>query len=370
MIPVYFVQIAFQLTELFQIGIDAVIYTDQFTCYIGTWTRRLKFVAILNAALGLIHSKQIFNELCGIYGPQTISMRTVFRWIKAFKAGKFSIEDDIRPGRPKISVTKSNIAAVKIVVEQDARLSVKDIASCTGISEGSVQTILKKRLNLKKGCARWVPHYLVEEQKTQRLKCDRELLKTYKGCNSQVISNLLTGDETCVHMFEPQRRADNKQWKRKDQKRPCIAKRTISSKKMLYAIFFNSSGPVVQVPCPSGHTVTGRFYKTSVLKKVKEFYNKKRPSKGWSGVHLLHDNASSHKCEVVKSFLASEKVKVLNHQPYSPDLSPCDFFFYFQGLRKCFLEINIRLEVLLAALFISVSNIHQKKTIYLLFATG
>ena len=98
------------------------------------------------------------------------------------------------------------------------------------------------------------------------------------------------------------------------------------SKKMLYAIFFNSSGPVVQVPCPSGHTVIGRFYKNSVLNKVKEFYNKKRPRKGWSGVHLLHDNASSHKCEVVKSFLASEKVKVLNHPPYSPDLIPCDFF--------------------------------------------
>ena len=72
-------------------------------------------------------------------------------------------------------------------------------------------------------------------------------------------------------MFEPQRRANNKQWKRKDQKGPCIAKRTISSKKMLYAIFFNSSGPVVQVPCPSGHIFTGRFYKNFVLKKVKEF---------------------------------------------------------------------------------------------------
>ena len=118
----------------------------------------------------------------------------------------------------------------------------------------------------------------------------------------------------------------------KRSKRPCIAKRTISSKKMLCAIFFNSSGPVVQVPCPSGHTDTGRFYKNSVLKKVKEFYNKKRPSKGWS-VHLLHDNAYSHKCEVVKSFLASEKVKVLNHPPYSPDLSPCDFFL-FPRLKK------------------------------------
>ena len=82
-----------------------------------------------------IDSKQIFNGLCGICGPQTISMCT-----------------------PKTSVTKANIAAVKIVVKQDAQLSVKDIASHTGISEGSVQTILKKRLDLRKVCARWVPH--------------------------------------------------------------------------------------------------------------------------------------------------------------------------------------------------------------------
>ena len=150
------------------------------------------------------------------------------------------------------------------MVKQDARLSVKDIASCTGISEGSVQTILKKRLDLKKVCAGWAPHLLTEEQKTQRLKCARELLKTYKGCNSRAISNLLTDDETWVHMSEPQRWGDNKQWKRKDKKnkRPCIAKRTISSIK-IYAIFFNSSGPVVQEPCPSGHKVTGRFYKNS-----------------------------------------------------------------------------------------------------------
>ena len=77
----------------------------------------------------------------------------------------------------------------------------------------------------------------------------------------------------------------------------------------------------------------GRAPPNSVLKKVKEFYNKKRPSTGWSGVHLLHDNTSSHKCEVVKSFLASEKVKVLNRPPYSPNLSPCDFFL-FPRLKK------------------------------------
>ena len=50
-------------------------------------------------------------------------MHTVFRWVKAIKAGKFSVGDDIHPGRPKTSVTKANIAAVKIVVEQDPQLS-------------------------------------------------------------------------------------------------------------------------------------------------------------------------------------------------------------------------------------------------------
>ena len=195
-------------------------------------------------------------------------MRTVFRWVKVFKAGKFSVEDDTRPGRPKTSVTKANIAAVKIVVEQDARLSVSDIASCTGISEGSVQTILKKHLDLRKVCARWVPHLLTEEQKTQCLKLSRELLKTYKGCNSRVISNMLTGDEAWVHMFEPQRRADDKQWKWKDKKCPCIAKRNIYSKKLLYAIFFNSSGPVIQVPCPSGHTLADWEFCTEESERV------------------------------------------------------------------------------------------------------
>ena len=122
--------------------------------------------------------------------------------LKLLKLGNFLLKIT-RPGRPKTSVTKANIAAVKIVVKQDARLSVKDIASCTSISEGNVQTILKKRLDLRKVCARWVPHLLTEEQKTQRLKCARELLKTYTGCNSRVISNLLTCDQTWVHMFEP-----------------------------------------------------------------------------------------------------------------------------------------------------------------------
>ena len=39
-----------------------------------------------------IDSKQIFNELYDIYGPQTISMRTVFRWLKLLKLGNFLLK--------------------------------------------------------------------------------------------------------------------------------------------------------------------------------------------------------------------------------------------------------------------------------------
>ena len=94
------------------------------------------------------------------------------------------------------------------------------------------------------------------------------------------------------------------------------------------------------------------------------------PSKGWSGVDHLHDNASSHKCEVVKSFLASENVKVLNYPPYSPDRSPHDFFLFLRFKKMLSGNKYTSRNVLLAALFISVSNRYQKKTTYLLSRLG
>ena len=57
-----------------------------------------------------IDSRQIFNELCGIYGPQIISMRTVFRWVKAFKAelGNFLLKmipvlEGLKPLLPRLT---------------------------------------------------------------------------------------------------------------------------------------------------------------------------------------------------------------------------------------------------------------------------
>ena len=99
-------------------------------------------------------------------------------------------------------------------------------------------------------------------------------------------SNIITGDETWLYFFEPQRKVDNKMWIKKDGVRPVIAKRVQSSNKVLYAIFFNSGGPVLQILIPKGRSVTGKFYRDSVLKRVQKFYNKRRPKLEFKGYVL------------------------------------------------------------------------------------
>lgn len=81
---------------------------------------------------------------------------------------------------------------------------------------------------------------------------------------------MLTGDETWDDMFGPQEMVDNKQWKQKKKKKSSVSmyytKRMISTNKMLHLIFFNSSGMVLQVLCPMGHTVIECFCKNYIEK--------------------------------------------------------------------------------------------------------
>ena len=77
------------------------------------------------------------------------------------------------------------------------------------------------------------------------------ITQTYKNCQNKGINELLTDDETWIYYFEAQQKINNKVWIAKPRNRPVIAKRSQSAKKVLNAVFFNSSGPVLQVAEPS-----------------------------------------------------------------------------------------------------------------------
>ena len=105
-----------------------------------------------------------------------------------------------------------------------------------------------------------------------------------------------------------------------------VAKHQITC--MLYAIFFDSKGPVLQIPVLKGSSVTGKFYRESVLTQLVDFYQKHRPRTSVRGIKLLHDNAAAHKSATVQEYLKESGLDVLDHPPYSPDLSPCDFWLF------------------------------------------
>lgn len=295
-------------------------------------TAKIRAYILTRMKLGLC-ARDIYIEICGAYGCNEVSYRTVARWISKFKCGMESVKDAPKSGRKKTAITPKNIQKVKDLIARDARYTVGNIARFVGISVGSVHTILKKILKVRRLTARWIPHLLTDEQKRQRVKTARELLERYPKFDKNVFNSFVTGDETWVHFFEPQRKVNNKIWATKNAKRPCVAKRLQSSKKVMFAIFFGTKGPVTQVAVPKGRSVNAFFYKNRVLKKVKKYFEKRRPKTGFKGVHLQHDNAPCHKAKLVTDFLSQEKVKTVPHPPYSPDLAPCDFFL-FPRLKK------------------------------------
>ena len=296
-------------------------FTDQIRSYIK------------NRCILGIQAKDIFSEICRIYGNNELSFSSVTRWCKKFKSGIDSVKDAPHARRPKSATSPKMVEKVKQMVSKDARFTTRHIAQSVGISVGAAHTILRRNLKMRRISARWIPHLLTKEQKVARVRIAKQLLKQFPKYNNRAFANIVTGDETWVHFYEPRRKMQNKIWATKGSRRPCIAKRTMSVKKVMYAIFFTNQGHAIQIAVPKGKSVNAKFYKGKVLHKLKKYFAKRRPATGLRGVRLLHDNASSHKAAIVGEFLKQEKVVVLPHPPYSPDLAPCDFFL-FPRLKK------------------------------------
>ena len=269
--------------------------------------------------------KKLMTEISTAFGPSCVSYDTVRRWKKKFESGVESIKNAPKSGRPKSASRKEIVSKRKEIIEGDARFTVRDIARKVGISLSKVHLILKKHLKVRKISARWVPHLLTDEQKRQRVKVAKKLLQMFPKYDKKQFAKVVTGEETWVHCFEPVRKVSNKIWATKHSKRPIIAKRSLSTKKVLYAIF-SGEGVAIKVPVKKGKSITGKYYKDVVLKKLKKYYQKRRPATGFKHVRLLHDNAPAHTSAIVTAFLKKES-NCFASPPVFP--RPCPMWFLF-----------------------------------------
>uniref|UniRef100_A0A1I8I8F5 Uncharacterized protein n=1 Tax=Macrostomum lignano TaxID=282301 RepID=A0A1I8I8F5_9PLAT len=180
--------------------------------------------------------------LAGVIGDQAPSYRTVARWIEAFGAGRSSLCDDPRSGRPSTAVTKSNIDAVQSLVAEDPNISVAMLSQTLDISEaggGSVFTILHEQLGLRKITARWVPHQLTEEQRQERVRCSQEFLR--------LCASVLAAPSASLTLSPVPNKSQNKVWTGADEERPTVLRSGFRSRKQMFVVFFSICGPVAVV---------------------------------------------------------------------------------------------------------------------------
>ena len=155
--------------------------------------------------------KEIHGELADVYRSSAPSCTQVKFWVREFKRGRTSLEDEARSGRPLDATDEEMCKKVRDLVYSDRRIQVEEIAQALGISHGSVSTILHDRLGMRKLTARWVPKALSDEQMATRASVCSALLKRFRSKNDFLL-RLVTVDETWVHYYEPENKAQSRQW--------------------------------------------------------------------------------------------------------------------------------------------------------------
>jgi len=275
-----------------------------------------------------LNQQQCLERLQTAFGESAPSRATIFHWYAEFKRGRGYLEDDPRPGRPLESVTVENVNRVKELVKQNRNISCRQLQQTLGIGSAAINLILHKKLGLRKIASRWIPHLLTEGQLAQRVDFCRFMLEKFDGGSSKSISEVVTGDETWIYQYDPETKQQSTVWVFEDEEPPPKVVRSRSVGKQMLAVFFRRSGPVAVIPLVEQRTVTAQWYCEVALPSVFQKLEDSRSGTGLRGILLHHDNASSHTAARTIEFLSSSGVQLLPHPPYSPDLSPCDYFLF------------------------------------------
>jgi histone-lysine N-methyltransferase SETMAR len=147
---------------------------------------------------------------------------------------------------------------------------------------------------------------------------------------SQFLDCIVTGDESWVFQYDPEMKQQSMQWTSKPSLRPKKFRLQKSKIKTMLITFFDKQVVIHKEFVPEGHTVNSAFY-VEVIGRLIERISRVRPQFRAEGSWiLLHDNGFSHFALVMKIlvFLAKQGVVEINHPPYSPDLTPADFFLF------------------------------------------
>ena len=86
------------------------------------------------------------------FGNECISKTRIKEWYNRFKGGRTSVDSDSRSGRPSTTKTLDNIERVRLAIEGDRRLTVRELRNDLGIPKTTVWELLNKILGMTRVC--------------------------------------------------------------------------------------------------------------------------------------------------------------------------------------------------------------------------
>lgn len=268
--------------------------------------------------------RSIYKEINTALPETDISLSSVKRWCKKFSSGDLSCNDLSRSGRPKINVADQ----IREMLEEQPFLSAKYIASELGHSPTAIKSVLINDLGLKKYRRRWIPHMLSEDDKEKRVEYSKEILKELIKARKNFFNTIMTGDESWF-FYEYEHKEMYAE--SRDMVPPIVSKK-IQSKKTMFTIFFNGTKMLCIDALPSNYKFNQQYFIDYIIPQFHENvdHDKKQPPLKNIKIHM--DNSPIHNGSLVAQKLKEEKINRIPHPPYSPDLSPCDFWFF--GMAK------------------------------------
>ena len=182
-----------------------------------------------------LNSKQIHDKFSEITTNNTKSERTIANYLKQIKNGTFSIYKKTPTGRHK---NHENIQKVHDYIESDPYACTRKIAKKLEISKDTVRLIHRNDLNMTKINFKYIPYKLSASHKEKRVEIAQELLDLLSKFSPKGLNKVLTEDETWIY-FENERKSI---WLENGFPIPKLPKKTIASKKAMFAITWSRSG--------------------------------------------------------------------------------------------------------------------------------
>ncbi|GFR89200.1 transposase [Elysia marginata] len=149
-----------------------------------------------------------------------------------------------RTGRPLSASDSKHQPRVDQLIRENLRVKQIDISIEIGISQERVHHIITNLLGYRKVSTRWVPRMLTPQMKLQRVQIGRELLAKFDEVGEDFLRQIVTGDESWVHHYDPESKQQSKEYRHKTSPSPKKLKVFSSARKVLLTIFWDSEGVV------------------------------------------------------------------------------------------------------------------------------